>query len=55
MLWNKGFRDVVNVTPDGVVHINYTQFHEVEDLPAVAAGATTTPSAIAAASASIRE
>jgi inward rectifier potassium channel len=33
VLWNKGFCDVLTVTGDGAVHIDYTKFHEVEDLP----------------------
>jgi inward rectifier potassium channel len=33
VLWNKGFRDVLTVTAEGAVHIDYTKFHEVEDLP----------------------
>jgi inward rectifier potassium channel len=32
ILWNKGFRDVIEVTPDGTVHMDYTKFHEVEEL-----------------------
>jgi inward rectifier potassium channel len=32
ILWNKGFRDVLTVTADGAVHIDYTKFHEVEEL-----------------------
>jgi inward rectifier potassium channel len=32
ILWNMGFRDVLNVTTDGAVHIDYTKFHEVEEL-----------------------
>jgi inward rectifier potassium channel len=32
ILWNKGFRDVLDVTPEGVVHIDYTKFHDVEEL-----------------------
>ncbi len=34
ILWNKAFRDVLDVNEDGVVLFDYTQFHEVEDLPA---------------------
>ena len=33
ILWNKAFRDVLDVTEEGVVLFDYTQFHEVEDLP----------------------
>src|SRR5580698_3067163 len=33
ILWNKGFRDVLEVTPEGAVHIDYTKFHDVEELP----------------------
>jgi inward rectifier potassium channel len=32
ILWNKAFRDVLNVTADGAVHIDYTRFHDVEEL-----------------------
>ena len=32
ILWNKAFRDVLDVSEDGVVHFDYTGFHEVEDL-----------------------
>ncbi len=32
ILWNKAFRDVLTVTSDGAVHIDYTKFHEVEEL-----------------------
>jgi len=31
--WNKAFRDVLDVTDEGVVIFDYTRFHEVEDLP----------------------
>jgi inward rectifier potassium channel len=31
--WNMAFRDVLRVTPEGVTHIDYTRFHEVEELP----------------------
>src|ERR1700722_17999685 len=31
ILWNKGFRDVLEVTPGGAVHIDYTKLHAVED------------------------
>jgi inward rectifier potassium channel len=33
ILWNKAFRDVLDVTGEGVVLFDYTRFHEVEDLP----------------------
>jgi inward rectifier potassium channel len=33
ILWNKAFQDVLEVTENGVVHMDYTKFHEVEDLP----------------------
>jgi inward rectifier potassium channel len=33
ILWNKAFRDVLDVTEEGTVLFDYTQFHEVEDLP----------------------
>ncbi len=33
ILWNKAFRDVLDVTAEGVVFFDYTLFHEVEDLP----------------------
>lgn len=33
ILWNKAFRDVLDVTEEGVVFFDYTLFHEVEDLP----------------------
>jgi inward rectifier potassium channel len=36
ILWNKAFRDVLDVTEDGVVLFDYTRFHEVEDLPKAA-------------------
>jgi inward rectifier potassium channel len=32
ILWNKGFRDVIRVAADGAVHMDYTKFHDVEDL-----------------------
>lgn len=32
ILWNKAFRDVLDVSEDGVVQFDYTRFHEVEDL-----------------------
>jgi inward rectifier potassium channel len=32
ILWNKAFRDVLNVTAEGAVHIDYTKFHDVEEL-----------------------
>jgi inward rectifier potassium channel len=38
ILWNKGFRDVLNLTAEGVVHIDYTKFHQVEDLADEALG-----------------
>ena len=33
ILWNKAFRDVLDVTEAGTVLFDYTLFHEVEDLP----------------------
>jgi inward rectifier potassium channel len=33
ILWNKAFRDVLDVTEDGTVLFDYTGFHEVENLP----------------------
>jgi inward rectifier potassium channel len=33
ILWNKAFRDVLDVTEAGVVRFDYTRFHDVEDLP----------------------
>ena len=33
ILWNKAFRDVLDVTEEGVVFFDYTLFHEVEDIP----------------------
>jgi len=33
MLWNKALSDVLSLTEDGVVHIDYTKFHHVEELP----------------------
>jgi inward rectifier potassium channel len=32
ILWNKAFRDVLEVTAEGAVHIDYTRFHDVEEL-----------------------
>jgi hypothetical protein len=32
ILWNMAFRDVLEVTAEGAVHIDYTKFHEVEEL-----------------------
>jgi inward rectifier potassium channel len=32
ILWNKAFRDVLDVTEAGVVRFDYTRFHDVEDL-----------------------
>jgi inward rectifier potassium channel len=32
--WNQAFRDVLESTPDGTLHIDYTKFHDVEPLPA---------------------
>jgi inward rectifier potassium channel len=32
ILWNKAFRDVLDVTEEGVVRFDYTRFHDVEDL-----------------------
>jgi inward rectifier potassium channel len=36
ILWNKAFRDVLDVSEDGVVRFDYTRFHDVEDLPKAA-------------------
>jgi inward rectifier potassium channel len=36
ILWNKAFRDVLDVTEDGVVLFDYTLFHDVQDLPKAA-------------------
>jgi inward rectifier potassium channel len=36
ILWNKSFRDVLDVSEEGVVRFDYTRFHEVEDLPKTA-------------------
>ena len=43
ILWNKAFRDVLDVSDEGIVLFDYTQFHEVEDLPQAAASAKTLP------------
>jgi inward rectifier potassium channel len=32
ILWNKAFRDVLTVTEQGAVHIDFTKFHDVEEL-----------------------
>jgi inward rectifier potassium channel len=32
ILWNKAFRDVLEVSAEGAVHIDYTKFHEIEEL-----------------------
>jgi inward rectifier potassium channel len=32
ILWNKGFRDVLEVTADGTVHMDFAKFNDVEDL-----------------------
>jgi inward rectifier potassium channel len=37
ILWNRAFRDVLDVSEEGVVLFDYTRFHEVEELPPVAA------------------
>jgi len=39
--WNKAYRDVLHVTPEGATHIDYSKFHEVEDLPLVVTEAAT--------------
>jgi len=33
ILWNKAFQDVLDRSDDGVLHIDYTRFHTVEELP----------------------
>jgi len=33
VVWNKSFQDILEVGEDGVIHIDYTKFHDVEDLP----------------------
>ena len=33
ILWNKSFQDILNLGDDGIVHIDYTKFHETEALP----------------------
>jgi inward rectifier potassium channel len=37
ILWNRAFRDVLDVSEEGVVLFDYTRFHEVEELPPAAA------------------
>jgi len=37
VLWNMAFRDVLSFTEEGKVHIDYTKFHDVEDLSTAAA------------------
>ena len=32
--WNETFKDVLEVHPDGTLHIDYSKFDEVEPLPA---------------------
>ena len=32
ILWNKAFRDVLMLPEDGAVHIDFTKFHDVEEL-----------------------
>jgi inward rectifier potassium channel len=32
ILWNKGFRDVLEVAADGTLHMDFTKFHDVEEL-----------------------
>jgi inward rectifier potassium channel len=39
ILWNRAFRDVLDVSEEGVVLFDYTRFHEVEELPSAAAEA----------------
>jgi inward rectifier potassium channel len=34
LVWNKAFKDILQVDEAGVTHIDYTRFHDVEDLPA---------------------
>jgi inward rectifier potassium channel len=34
LVWNKAFQDILRVDEEGVIHIDYTRFHDVEDLPA---------------------
>jgi inward rectifier potassium channel len=36
--WNKAFTDVLHMTPDGVTHIDYAKFHDIEDLAAAPEG-----------------
>jgi inward rectifier potassium channel len=31
--WNASFRDILEVGPDGTLHIDYGKFHEVEPTP----------------------
>jgi inward rectifier potassium channel len=38
ILWNMAFQDVLTVAEDGIVHIDYTKFHEVEELSRPAEG-----------------
>jgi inward rectifier potassium channel len=33
ILWNKAFQDVLERSDDGILHIDYTRFHKVEELP----------------------
>jgi inward rectifier potassium channel len=33
ILWNKAFQDVLQRSDDGITHIDYTRFHNVEELP----------------------
>ena len=35
ILWNMAFQDVLSIAEDGVVHIDYTKFNEVEALPRI--------------------
>jgi len=32
--WNSSFHDILEVAPDGTLHIDYSKFHEIEPLPA---------------------
>jgi inward rectifier potassium channel len=32
--WNSTFHDILEVAPDGTLHIDYSKFHEIEPLPA---------------------
>jgi inward rectifier potassium channel len=38
LLWHKSFQDILQTDDEGVVHIDYTKFHDVEDLNLQATG-----------------